>query len=202
MIYKLVCAGNNCFNSLYKYDSEEIIVAIDGGYKVLEENNIRVDYFFGDFDSLDNTNILSKEIKKYNSIKDKSDFELAIDYLINDLKISKLDEVLVYNATGGRLDHYYSILNILKKYQDYQIKIIDNNNCIYVSEFEMQFERKYYKYISFYSIENGTIISLSGFKYNINNYLLNDKDNLCLSNEIINKAQLKTNKKVLIIESK
>ena len=46
MIYKLVCAGDNCFDELYKKDDQEIIIAIDGGYKPLIENNIKIDYFF------------------------------------------------------------------------------------------------------------------------------------------------------------
>ena len=40
MIYKLVCAGDNHFIDLYKKDENEIIIAVDGGYKVLNENNI------------------------------------------------------------------------------------------------------------------------------------------------------------------
>ena len=50
MIYKLVCAGDNHFNQLYEKDDNEIIVAIDGGYKALKEKNIKIDYFFGDYD--------------------------------------------------------------------------------------------------------------------------------------------------------
>ena len=33
MIYKLVCAGNNSFSKVYKKDENEIIIAVDGGYK-------------------------------------------------------------------------------------------------------------------------------------------------------------------------
>ena len=57
MIYKLVCAGDNHFIDLYKKDENEIIIAVDGGYKVLNENNIKIDYFFGDYDSLGTNDI-------------------------------------------------------------------------------------------------------------------------------------------------
>ena len=38
MIYKIVCAGENHFAELYKKDNEEVIIAVDGGYKVLKES--------------------------------------------------------------------------------------------------------------------------------------------------------------------
>ena len=62
MIYKLVCAGNDSFSSLYKQDQGEIIIAVDGGYDILKKNNIKVNYFFGDKDSLLNKNIDSEKI--------------------------------------------------------------------------------------------------------------------------------------------
>ena len=57
MIYKLVCAGDNYFDKLYSKDDNEIIIAIDGGYEILDKLNIKVDYYFGDRDSLNNCDI-------------------------------------------------------------------------------------------------------------------------------------------------
>ena len=202
MIYKIVCAGENHFAELYKKDNEEVIIAVDGGYKVLCENNIKTNYFFGDFDSLEETEIACDNVKKYSSIKDKSDFELAIDYLVQELKINKNDKVLVYNSTGGRLDHFYGILNVVVKYKEFHIEVIDKYNRIFISDLKMNLKKNEYKYISFYSINNDTIISLEGFKYNIKEYSLKNNDNLCLSNEITEVGHLDSNKKVLIIESK
>lgn len=202
MIYKLVCAGDNCFNDLYLKDEDEVIIAIDGGYQVLKDNNIKIDYFFGDFDSLEKSDIESDNVFVYPSVKDDSDFDLAINYLINNLNINKDDVLYVYNATGGRLDHFYAILNTIKKYKDYNIKIFDKNNCIFISDYEMNFKKDNYKYISFFSIENESNITLNGFKYNIDNYLINNNDNICLSNEIIKNGYMKCNKKVLVILSK
>lgn len=201
MIYKLVCAGDNHFLNLYKKDEDEIIIAIDGGYRVLIENNIKVDYFFGDFDSNKDNKIISEHIFSYPTIKDKGDFELAIDFLIKDLQISSLDKVIVYNATGGRLDHYYAILNVLKKYSNYNILLIDNNNLIQVKKNKFEISKKNYKYISFFSFNDETIISIKGCKYNIDCYHLKKNDNLCLSNEVISVCEVNVNHDVLIIQS-
>jgi len=201
MIYKLVCAGDNHFNKIYQKDENEIIIAIDGGYKILNENNIKIDYFFGDFDSLGITEINCITKFEYPVKKDKGDFELTIDYLINNLNITKDDQVFVYNATGGRLDHYYSILNVIRKFNNYNIYILDKSNKIYFKKGIINIKKSDYKYISFFSFHNETIINIKGCKYNIENYNLKIDDNLCLSNEIIEECEIKTNNYILIIES-
>lgn len=201
MIYKLVCAGDNHFNQLYEKDDNEIIVAIDGGYKALKEKNIKIDYFFGDYDSLGHDDIECVKKFEYPVMKDKGDFELAIDYLINVIQIKQDDKVLVYNATGGRLDHYYSILNTIKKYKQYDIYLVDKNNTIYFKNNIIKLNKSLYKYISFFSINDNTIITIKGCKYNIENYNLKIDDNLCLSNEIITQCEVITNEYIIIIES-
>ena len=201
MIYKLVCAGVDNFKELYQKDNDEIIIAIDGGYQTLINNDLLIDYYFGDFDSLKNKNIECNNIFEYPSIKDKGDLELCLDYLIYNLKINANDKILIYNATGGRLDHYYAVLNCLKKYSKYNINVLDDKNNIYVKGGNFEIFKTKYKYISFFSIEENTVISINGCKYNINNYKLDVNDNLCLSNEIVEKCDIKVNKNILIIES-
>lgn len=201
MIYKLVCAGENSFEKLYQKDNNEIIIAVDGGYKVLEKNNLKINYYFGDFDSLETKDIKCDHIFEYPTIKDKGDLELTIEYLIYNLNVSEKDEIYIYNATGGRLDHYYAILNCLKKYNNYKIYIIDDNNKIYINNGLFNILKSNYKFVSFFSIEENTILSINGCKYNIENYLLKMDDNLCLSNEIIDVCEINTNKNILIIES-
>lgn len=206
MIYKLVCAGADTLYDLYKKDNDEFIVAIDGGIKSLIKQNIKVDQYIGDLDSI------SDEEKKFvltldkaiilPAKKDDSDLDISFNYLINNLKVSNNDTIILYNATGGRLDHYQAIINSLIKYQDYHIEIRDLNNRIYISDYEMTFSKNDFKYISFFSIEKDTIINLKGFKYDLCNYSLKINDNLCLSNEANEKSKLITNKKVLIFETK
>lgn len=201
MIYKLICAGNDSFINNYQKEEDEYIIAIDGGYNVLQANNIKANAFFGDCDSLEGLYPEIKNIHIFPTQKDDSDFDLVINYLIKERKITEHEKVIVYNATGGRLDHYQAILNTLVKYQNYNIQIIDNNNLLFMSSYENCFDKDNYKYISFYSVNDQTIITLKGFKYSLNNYNLNRYDNLCLSNEIIEKGELIVNHKVLVIKS-
>lgn len=201
MIYKLVLAGNDSFIENYKKDENEFVIAVDGGYEVLKKYNIKIDAFFGDFDSMEKQELPITNEHIYSSIKDYSDFDLAIDYLINEVKISHEDEVIIYNATGGRLDHYEAIINTIIRNKDYNIVLIDNHNKIFMSDLESIFKQDNYKYISFFSVIDNTVLSLKGFKYEISNYHLKVFDNLCLSNEIINEGILKTNNKLLVIKA-
>ena len=66
----------------------------------------------------------------------------------------------------------------------------------------MSIPKNDYKYISFFSLNDDTMISLSGMKYNIENYNLKLKDNLCLSNEILDEANISVTNKVLVFLSK
>lgn len=200
MIIKIVCAGFSNFKKLYSNDKDEYIVSVDGGAKDIIELGLPIDLALGDFDSFD-IEVVKKytdNIVKYPSEKDYGDFELAIQQI---LKLNP-DQILVYNVTGNRLDHFLATLNVLKKYYDLNIKIIDEKNIIYILNNTTKIEKNKYKYISFFSIFEDTVISLNGFKYNLVNYKLSIGDNLCLSNEITNEyGKIIINKPVLVIKS-
>ena len=198
MIVKIVCASTNSFSKLYNKDDDEFIIGCDGGCKVLEDLNINYDLALGDFDSFSESLINPNITKiKFKSEKDESDLELALDYAL------KLDpeKILIYNATGKRIDHLLASINLLKKYKNSNIIILDEDNEISVSGSAV-FLRNDYKYISFFSIAEETVISLRGFKYNLDNYHLSQQDSLCLSNEITTVGHLITNKEVLVIKSR
>lgn len=198
MIVKIVCASTNSFSKLYNKDDDEFIIGCDGGCKVLEDLNINYDLALGDFDSFSESLINPNITKiKFKSEKDESDLELALDYAL------KLDpeKILICNATGKRIDHLLASINLLKKYKNSNIIILDEDNEISVSG-SSTFSQNDYKYISFFSIAEETVISLRGFKYNLDNYHLSQQDSLCLSNEIINEGYLITNKEVLVIKSR
>ncbi len=211
MRYIIVCAGENHFEDLYKHEENDFIISVDGGYNYLNKLNIMPDIHLGDNDSSINNNYkVKKEIIKYNPIKDDSDLELAINYILTNYNN---EEVLVYNATGNRLDHYEANIRLLLKNPNVNIKLLDDKNKIYVLNNNIyNISKSDYKYISFFNYEDNTVISLEGFKYNLENYMMKKFDNLCLSNEIIGNGNIenenigtgkvKVNKCILCIESK
>lgn len=204
--YILVAAGEDTFTAIYQKNKfireSDYVIAVDGGLKVLEKNNIKPSIFIGDNDS--NINNVDYPKLLYKSEKDESDFELAISYVINSNSSKYKDvEILVYNATGRRLDHFISTIRTIVKNEDLNIKIIDDRNIIYlIKERETILEDANYKYISFFNLYDDTIITLKGFKYDLDKYKMDRYCNLCLSNQIIKEGKIFCNKPIIVIRSK
>jgi len=199
MIVKIVCAGENHFKNLYKKDQEEYLIAVDGGLNTISEMNLVADLANGDFDSCDiNEYNCYKEKITYNKIKDESDLELAV---IHAFKLN-FEKIVIYNATGNRLDHFYASILLLNKFSKKNIEIVNNNNKIKVINETTVFKKSEYKYISFFALEEDVVITLEGFYYNIKDYKLETSNPLGLSNEIKEEGKVViNNKKVLVIES-
>jgi len=199
MIVKIVCAGENHFKNLYKKDQEEYLIAVDGGLNTISEMNLVADLAIGDFDSCDiNEYNCYKEKITYNKIKDESDLELAV---IHAFKLN-FEKIVIYNATGNRLDHFYASILLLNKFSKKNIEIVNNNNKIKVINETTVFKKSEYKYISFFALEEDVVITLEGFYYNIKDYKLETSNPLGLSNEIKEEGKVViNNKKVLVIES-
>lgn len=193
----LVAAGELNLEFL-KYElknkkNEELLICVDAGLKYLDEICVLPDIILGDFDSIDKV-ILEKylkldiQIEKYNPIKDYSDTELAIDLC----KSKGYDDISIFAALGKRMDHSLSNIYLCCSYLEKGLKIslLDEYNKIYVANksFSIKKNEQYGKYISFYPM-NGAIekLSLSGFRYNLDNISINKYQNpsLTLSNEII-----------------
>jgi len=197
MIIKIVCAGNNHFEELYQKDEDELLVGVDGGIENILNLGLKVDLALGDFDSTDIEKVKAacSNVKVFPKEKDFGDLELAIIEVI-DLDFEK---IIIYNATGNRLDHFYATINVLIKYSDYNIEILDKSNSIKIIKNDTIIEKTKYKYCSLFAVEEDTIISLTNLKYNLTDYLLKRDDNLCLSNEIIEKGLIKVNNRKLIV---
>lgn len=211
MIIKLIGGGIDNFSKLYHHNEGEFLVGVDAGCDILIKNHLKIDLAIGDFDSAEIKDIekISKKTIVYKPEKDKSDLHLALEYIFNNdfkkqyLGNKAIEEIIIYNVTGNRLDHYQAVINLLVKYSHFNMKVIDLNNLIYIVNYNTKFSKKNYKYISFFPLDEGVIVSLTGFKYDLKKYQFKRFDNLCLSNEIkADEALLETNnKKILVIES-
>ena len=191
---------NNILNIDKNILNDSFIIGADKGAINAINQGIKLDLALGDFDSVTNNELEliknnSKRIIKLDPIKDVTDTNYAIN-LLNDY-----DEIILLGGiTGKRIEHFIS--NIIDLYNHPNLKIMDNNSLILIMD-KSFIPLNDYKYISLYSLDNNTIISLSGFKYNLNNYNLKINDPLCISNEIINESYVNIIKgKLLVIYSK
>lgn len=198
-MYYVLIIGNNI--NLNNYDFQnKYVIGIDKGCMYALKNNIQLDYAVGDFDSLDKDtfNILSKttKLKILPREKDDTDTAYAIKLCQNASNIDILGGI-----QGRRIEHFIANILLLKKNKN--IRIIDDYSLIFTIDNDYKLNKSLYKYVSFYSLSDETIISLMGFKYNLDNYNLKVFDPLATSNEIVECGYIKIIKgKVLVILTK
>jgi len=168
-------------------------IGVDRGVYTLLEQNIEPHVAFGDFDSVNEKEweLIQQKVKEVNRFKpekDETDLELALNWAID----QNPDKINIFGATGGRLDHFMGNLQLLMipRLLDTEIKveIIDVQNRLYLAESGVHSVEKSpeLQYISFVPVtESVEGITLTGFKYPLNNRNISRGSTLCISNELI-----------------
>lgn len=184
----------------------EYIIAADSGLKYIDELGLVPDMILGDYDSVEN-DLLDKykstDIKTYPREKDYTDTHIAI---INALKTGA-SEIYILGATGTRMDHTFTNICNMKAAIDCGVPcfIYDKHNKIYIvndqmGEVKLSKKGQYGNYVSIVPLSEEAVISLNGFKYPLDNYVLHQGLSICQSNEIKeDEAVIKINKGLLIV---
>ncbi len=180
---------------------DSLVIGVDRGAYNAISFGIKPDISIGDFDSVNDEEFKeiaknSKSVIKLNPIKDKTDTEEAINL------VKGYDEIVILGGIQGkRIEHFYANLMLLLKYPN--VKIKDDRSLIEVKD-KSFIPNKDYKFISLFSIDEEAIISISGMKYNLENYHLKKIDaTLGCSNEIINNPIVNIHSgRLLVISSK
>lgn len=155
----------------------DLVIAVDGGYEVLKDNDIEIDLLIGDMDSIHSD--YNVESIKLNPQKDYSDFAVALEYVKENYEY---ENIYVYGAISlSRIDHVLSNIG----HVDERIIFITENQLFKVISNKYLITERSYKYFSFFAITDVGRLSLKGFKYELENYNLNVFDPLCLSNELV-----------------
>lgn len=171
----------------------DLILAADRGLEFCDEENILPTYILGDFDSLKN-GVLDKyrkeykvPIREFNPVKDSTDMDLAMQQAL----VLGSAEIWILGGTGGRLDHFWSSVQNLKKAWEKKIPayLVDARNLITIpcaKEFYIDKETQYGSYISFLPLEERvTGLTLEGFRYDVSHLdLINASGGLGVSNEL------------------
>lgn len=167
-------------------------LGVDRGVRELRQRGIEANYLFGDFDSLteeekqwqDQSNVFS-----FSPEKAKTDLELALDWAF-DRDPSSIE---IYGATGGRLDHEWANLQLLRKGSEKAIEtiIIDRQNRITAKPpgHHVMVKEADFPYVSFLPYNksiNG--LTLEGFKYCLDHADIEAGSTLTVSNELIGES--------------
>ncbi len=178
---------------LTQYAHIDYWIGVDHGAVTMTRAEMTVDLAIGDFDSIsheayEQVQTHAQEIKVFPADKDLTDLELAIDEAI----ALNADDVFIFGASGGRLDHAWVNMFLLTKLAKADITawLVDRQNQMtinYPGEFTIEKE-DHYPYVSFLSIsEQVKGLSLRGFLYNLEDATISLGSSYTVSNECIEK---------------
>lgn len=191
---RLVIVANGNLDKMFLSEirKADYIIGVDRGTYWLIVNGIIPDIAIGDFDSV-NANELQvikkkvKRVEEYPKEKDATDLEFAIDHAIS----LHPKEVIIYGASGGRLDHTLAAVQLVMKFLAEQIQAVirDQQNEIFLVSKRQSIPRLIkYKYLSVLPLGKQVIVSLRGFKYEVSKRTIIQGSTLGISNEITSES--------------
>lgn len=161
------------------------VVGVDKGSYQCVLAKIRMKAALGDFDSI--TSEQKKEVERfaeevitYNPVKDDTDCAAAISWALH----HGYDKILVLGGLGGRQDHNYANLRLLKNTAA-EIIFQDKKNKVFcLGKGEYAINKSSYKYLSLFAQED-SCITISNVAYPLKKRKLNSSDLYTVSNEIM-----------------
>ena len=186
----ILCTDINIDASLIHQRQNERWIGVDRGAEVLLSYDITPTYMVGDFDSVD-CGVKSELIEQGATIlpedKDLTDLDQALRWCDK----NKFTSVNVYGATGGRLDHFMSAIELLKHpkrlEEKHSIRMIDDQNVLQMFDQGKHHIANHFdmKYVSFIQQSDICTIAIEGFKYNLEKTTLKQGESLTVSNEFL-----------------
>ncbi|EGA89492.1 thiamine pyrophosphokinase [Planococcus donghaensis MPA1U2] len=174
-------------------------IGVDSGTLALLERGIHPVAAVGDFDSVsaddyEKIRFAFPDLARSPSEKDQSDTELGLEKAMT----YHPEQVILAGVTGGRLDHYMSVLHIVYHYQqkfpETRFSLVNNQNQIrFLSPGTHELEKDTrYRYVSFYPFaEEVQGLTLSGFKYPVTSEYLPFGTTRFVSNELLGRGTVK-----------
>lgn len=168
-------------------ETDDLVIAADGGYAYLEKMGIRPHVLIGDFDSL----ALIPEHQsmiRHSPIKDDTDMALAVAYAAE----LGCQRFFLYGGLGGRLDHTLANLQLLNgmSHQGFEAYLIGEGNVITaITGEEICFSETAKGMISVFCLgEPAKGIDEKGLKYELDQAVMTCDVTLGVSNEFTGNA--------------
>ena len=167
-----------------KLRPDDYMIYCDCGLRHMDELGTAPDLIVGDFDSYSNPG-LDAETIILPCEKDDTDTEIAMH------KVFTLgcSEVVILGAFGGRMDHCVANIQLLKLALDRGVRAylvdVQNRMCLIKERTLLRKEEQYGKYVSFLPFTDQVQgITLTGYKYPLDNYTMVKGPAFGVSNEI------------------
>lgn len=168
---------------------EDYVFCADGGTRHAMAIGVIPTLVMGDMDSIDPVSRMwleqhNVEVRTFPAEKDSSDTELLLDYIRDE----GFRDIIIFAATGGRLDHQLANLLLLEKYavQGHSIRILYSKGFAEGVRGESQIvlngQRGHLS--SVFTVSDAAFVSLEGFRYKLSSYAVRRGSTLGLSNVI------------------
>ena len=188
--YLISIGGNSTSNVLSIESNFEEIIAVDSGIEHLLNLSLDPNTLIGDLDSISKKSL--DEVKKngvkilaFNSNKDQTDFELALNYL----EEAEKSKVYIIGGESGEIDHLISIFLLIpsKSFFENIIWLYGDKRIIFRQKIELNI-KKLTKF-SIIPLSDLTNLSIDGAEWNLDNKDIQFGETLTLRN-ITNEEQL------------
>ena len=187
----LISIGGNSTSDVLSIESNfEEIIAVDSGIEHLLNLSLNPNTLIGDLDSISKKSL--DEVKKngvkilaFNSNKDQTDFELALNYL----EETEKSKVYIIGGESGEIDHLISIFLLIpsKSFFENIIWLYGDKRIIFRQKLELNI-KKLTKF-SVIPLTDLTNLSIDGAEWNLDNKDIQFGETLTLRNNT-NEEQL------------
>ena len=188
--YLISIGGNSTSNVLNIESNFEEIIAVDSGVEHLLNLSLDPNTLIGDLDSISKKSL--DEVKKngvkilaFNSNKDQTDFELALNYL----EEAEKSKVYIIGGESGEIDHLISIFLLIPSISYFEniIWLYGDKRIIFRQKIELNI-KKLTKF-SIIPLSDLTNLSIDGAEWNLDNKDIQFGETLTLRNST-NEEQL------------
>ena len=187
----LISIGGNSTSDVLSIESNfDEIIAVDSGVEHLFKLSLDPNTLIGDLDSiseksLDKVKKNGVDIMAFNSNKDQTDFELALNYL----EEAEKSKVYIIGGESGEIDHLISIFLLIpsKSFFENIIWLYGDKRIIFRQKIELNI-KKITKF-SIIPISDLTNLSIDGAEWNLDNKDIQFGETLTLRNST-NEEQL------------
>ena len=191
--YLVSIGGNSTSNVLSIESNFEEIIAVDSGVEHLLKLSLDPTTLIGDLDSISKKSL--DELKKsgvkilaFNSKKDQTDFELALNYL----EEAEKSKVYIIGGESGEIDHLISIFLLIpsKSFFENIIWLYGDKRIIFRQKIELNI-KKLTKF-SIIPLSDLTNLSIDGAEWNLENKNIQFGETTTLRN-VANKDEINVN---------
>lgn len=177
------------FAARYAAGDFDFVIAVDAGFSHLEKIGVAPDMAVGDFDSLGYVP-QCRRVSRHPVKKDKSDMELAMEKALE----WSHDNLVVYGALSGRLDHTVANLQLFARYSERGATVLGIGDAFAVrfvtgpDAFALPAGLNEGTVSVFSANDVSTGVIESGMEYSINDEPLTNRTTRGLSNELVGKG--------------